>query len=238
MDLTSLNTPGFQRGYKIFSWTFFACLVLVIVLILHKSPAPDVRRDPAAAARVEQKFAAVDQAKAQGQPPAQVQLDSTELNSYLAQNLEIPDAQSSASAPPSITRSGSPTQVPASPAEPGAMSTLQNQNQNQPSLEEIQSSVRDVKVDMDGDLIKAYVIFNVHGEDLSLELDGHLGAENGYMKFEPVAGKLGSLPLPQSMLDAAVNQLMNSPENREKLRLPDDVSDISIQNGQAVLSYK
>jgi hypothetical protein len=58
------------------------------------------------------------------------------------------------------------------------------------------------------------------------------------MKFEPVAGKLGSLPLPQSMLDAAVNQLMNSPENREKLRLPDDVNDISIQNGQAVVSYK
>jgi hypothetical protein len=238
MDLNSLNTPGFQRGYKIFSWTFFACLVLAIVLVLHKSPAPDVTRDPAAAARVEQKFAAADEAKSQGQPRPQVQLDSTELNSYLAQNLEIPGAQSNASPTPSISSSGAPIGTPAMPKVPGTTVAPQNQNEAQPTLEDIQSSVRDVKVDMDGDLIKAYVIFNVHGEDMSLELDGHLGAENGYMKFEPVAGKLGSLPLPQSMLDAAVNQLMNSPENREKLRLPDDVSDISIQNGQALFSYK
>jgi hypothetical protein len=237
MDLNSLNTPGFQRGYKIFSWAFFACLVLVIVLVLHKSPSPDVTRDPAAAARVEQKLAAVDEAKSQGQRPSQVQLDSTELNSYLAQNLELPAAQSNA-AGPSISASGAPTSGPALTTAPGTISAAPNANQAQPTLEDVQSSVRDVKVDMDGDLIKAYVVFNVHGEDMSLELDGHLGAENGYMKFEPVAGKLGSLPLPQSMLDAAVNQLMNSPENREKLRLPDDVSDIAIQNGQAVLSYK
>jgi len=31
---------------------------------------------------------------------------------------------------------------------------------------------------------------------------------------------------------------MASPENREKLRLPADVNDIQIANGQAVVSYK
>ena len=36
-----------------------------------------------------------------------------------------------------------------------------------------QSSVKDVKLDMDGDLVKAYVIFDFHGNNLSLELDGH-----------------------------------------------------------------
>ena len=30
----------------------------------------------------------------------------------------------------------------------------------------------------------------------------------------------------------------SSPENREKLKLPADISDIQIQNGQAVVSYK
>ena len=73
---------------------------------------------------------------------------------------------------------------------------------------------------------------------LSLELDGHLGTEKGYIKFEPVAGKLGSLPLPQAALDSAVEKMMESPENREKLKLPPDISDIQIQNGQAVVSYK
>jgi hypothetical protein len=73
---------------------------------------------------------------------------------------------------------------------------------------------------------------------MSLDLDGHLVNENGYLKFEPVAGKLGSLPLPQSVLDAAVDKLMSSPENREKMKLPDGVNDIQIVNGQAVVSYK
>jgi len=54
----------------------------------------------------------------------------------------------------------------------------------------------------------------------------------------PVAGKLGSLPLPQATLDAAVDKLMSSPENREKLKLPSDISDVHIENGQAVVSYK
>jgi hypothetical protein len=49
---------------------------------------------------------------------------------------------------------------------------------------------------------------------------------------------LGSLPLPQSTLNAAVERLMSSPENREKLRLPNDISDIQIVNGQAQVTYK
>ena len=188
-----------------------ACLVLIILLALHKSPAPSVAIDPAAAVRAEQKFAAADQAKADGQP-AQVQLDSTELNSYLAQNLQTQGSTQAATpgaplaAPDSSAPASSATSTPApAPADPNSAS------QDQPSIEEVQSSVRDVKVDMDGDLIKAYVVFNLHGQDLSLELDGHLSTEDGYMKFEPVAGKLGSLPLPQSVLDAAVDKLMNSP---------------------------
>jgi hypothetical protein len=106
------------------------------------------------------------------------------------------------------------------------------------SLEDVQSTVKDVKVDMVGDLVKAYVIFDFHGKDISLELDGHLSAENGFMKFEPVSGKLGSLPLPQATLNAAVEKMMASPENRDKLRLPADISDIKIVDGKAVIQYK
>jgi len=73
---------------------------------------------------------------------------------------------------------------------------------------------------------------------MSLELDGHLSSQNGYLKFDPVAGKLGSLPLPQATLEAAVQKMMESPENREKLKLPAGVNDIKIQDGQAVVSYK
>jgi hypothetical protein len=128
---------------------------------------------------------------------------------------------------PSQTANGSATSDPAAVA-----------GSDQPTLEQVQSSVKDVKVDMDGDVVKAFVVFDFHGKDLSLELDGHLSADNGYMKFQPVSGRLGSLPLPQSTLNAAVEKLMASPENREKLRLPDDISDIKIVDGQAVIQYK
>ncbi|MBZ5696460.1 MAG: hypothetical protein LAN36_14010 [Acidobacteriia bacterium] len=221
------NPSPLKTIYRILTWSSLAGLVLVLALILRKSPSPDMPYDPSAAARVEQKFAAADQAKAAGQP-AQVQLDRTELNSYLQQNLELAGsaAAAAASAP-----AAAPGNSAASPV--GALSGA-----DQPSLEEVQSSVKDVKVDMDGDLVKAYVVFNFHGQDLPLELDGHLASQGGYLKFEPVAGKLGSMPLPQSMLDLAVQKMMASPENREKLKLPADISDIQVQNGQAVVSYK
>ena len=221
--------------YKLLSWSSLAGLVLTIVLVLHKAPAPNIPFDPNAAERAEQKFAAADQAKASGQP-GQVALDRSELNSYLAQNL-----QTETPAPVGTPAVGGAGVAPAAAADRGNTA-------NDPSaalaagdprsIEDVQSSVKDVKVDMVGDLVKAYVIFDFHGKDISLELDGHLSSENGFVKFEPVSGKLGSLPLPQSTLNAAVEKMMASPENRDKLRLPSDISDIKIVDGQAVIQYK
>jgi hypothetical protein len=237
--------------YKILSWSSLAALVLTIVLVLHKSPAPNIPFDAGAAARAEQKFAAADQAKASGQP-GQVALDRSELNSYLAQNLQTegagPGASSSGAATGASTGSTADNSSSANGVTAAAPAADGGNAANDPSaalaagdprsLEDVQSTVKDVKVDMVGDLVKAYVIFDFHGKDISLELDGHLSAENGFMKFEPVSGKLGSLPLPQSTLNAAVEKMMASPENRDKLRLPADISDIKIVDGKAVIQYK
>jgi hypothetical protein len=220
--------------YKILSWSSLAGLILTIVLVLHKSPAPNIPFDAGAAERAEQKFAAADQAKAAGQPGS-VALDRSELNSYLAQNLQTP----APAVAPGATGEGI---APAAAADSGGNAAGDPSAAlaagDPRSLEDVQSSVKDVKVDMVGDLVKAYVIFDFHGKDISLELDGHLSAENGFMKFEPVSGRLGSLPLPKSTLDAAVEKMMASPENRDKLRLPADISDIKIVDGQAVIQYK
>jgi hypothetical protein len=226
--------------YKILSWSSLAGLILTIVLVLHKSPAPNIPLDPGAVERAEQKFAAADQAKAAGQA-GQVALDRSELNSYLAQNLQT---QTPAPAGPSAGNSGAGNgAAPAVAADGGGGNAANDPSAalaagDPRSLEDVQSSVKDVKVDMVGDLVKAYVIFDFHGKDISLELDGHLSSENGFVKFEPVSGKLGSLPLPQSTLNAAVEKMMASPENRDKLRLPADISDIKIVDGQAVIQYK
>jgi hypothetical protein len=231
------NLGLYKKIYCILSWSSLAGLVLTIGLVLRKSSAPEVAYDPAAAARVEKKFQAADQAKAAGQP-SQVQLDRTELNSYLAQNLELEGQAPGGAEGTTPPASGRGAASPTSGGAPAGDTLTGAPGEEQPTLEQVQSAVKDVKVDMDGDVVKAYVVFDFHGKDMSLELDGHLRAENGYLRFVPISGKLGSRPLPQSTLDAAVEKLMSSPENREKLRLPDDVNDIQIVDGHAVISYK
>jgi hypothetical protein len=225
------NVSQFKIIYRILTWSSLAGLILILGLVLRKPPPPDIPNDPNAAVRVAEKFAAADQARAAGQP-TQVQLDRTELNSYLQQNLEL--AGHAAVAPPQTANPASPNSV----AAPSNNPLAGINGADQPSLEQVQSSVKDVRVDMDGDLVKAYVVYDFHGKDLSLELDGHLSTENGYLKFDPVSGKLGDMPLPQSALNEAVAKMMASPENHEKLRLPNDISDLQIQNGQAVVTYK
>ena len=83
-----------------------------------------------------------------------------------------------------------------------------------------------------------YVLFDVHGKDMTLQLEGRLRAQNGYLIFDPVSGQIGSLPIPQSALESAVRRLMESPENREKLRLLPQIADLRIENGEVVASYR
>jgi hypothetical protein len=232
------NLQALKIVYGVVKWSTFLVLALTLLLILHKAPAPKVPYDPNAGTRVQEKFAAADQAKAAGEP-AKVQLDRTELNSYLRDNLELEGQNQPRPAGTSSESAAAGGELQAR-GGPGAQSNpaAAVAGDEQATLEQVQSSVKDVKIDMDGDLVKAYVIFDFHGKDLSLELDGHLGAQDGYLHFDPVAGKLGSLPLPQSTLDAAVEKLMSSPENREKLKLPDDIGNLQIVNGQVVVTYK
>ena len=183
-----------------------------MVLILKKGTPPPVRTDPAAATRAEEKIRDSDVAQSMGQPH-KLQLDSTELNSYLNANLATAsNVAAQAAANPAPTAAPAPSTAPTSAAPAAA--------EQAPTLEEVQSSVRDVKVDMVGDVVKAYVIFNFHGQDLSMELDGHIRAENGYLKFEPTSGAIGSMPLPASTLQSVADHIMDSPENREKMRFP------------------
>jgi hypothetical protein len=109
---------------------------------------------------------------------------------------------------------------------------------NTEQVEEVRSSVRDVKVELLEDRVRAYVAFDFHGKDMTLQLEGRLGADNGYLRFEPVSGQIGSLPIPQSTLDAAVQRLMGSLENREKLKLPAEISGLRIENGELLATYQ
>jgi hypothetical protein len=209
-----------KRIFRIVRWSTYAVAALTLILVLHNPPPPPVETSPQAAARAEQKFEEAERAVAGGQP-ATVRVDETELNSYLSSHLDL---------------SGNEAAKPTSPrgqqgASDGSAPTSQD-------VEQMRSNVRDVKIQLIDDRVKAYVLFDVHGKDMSLQLEGRLGAQNGYLNFQPVSGQIGSLPIPQSTLESAVRRLMESPENREKLKLPPQIADLRIENGEVVASYK
>jgi hypothetical protein len=210
--------------FRIVRWTVYACVLMVLILLLHKAAPPAVSTTPEAAARVEQKFQDVQQAVAHGQP-ATLRMDETELNSYLASHLVLPGNK-----PPAAPASAAGGDVPGLTPRP-----------DQPTMDDVEqmrSNVKDVKVQLVDDRVRAYVVFDVHGKEMTLQLEGKLGADNGFLRFEPVSGQIGALPIPQATLEAAVRRMMESPENREKLKLPSDISDLKIENGEVVAKYQ
>ena len=218
-----------RSAYRVFRWVTLIVLAAAILLILHKSPPPQVPFDSQAAARAESKLAEAQSAVQQGMP-YELQLDSTELNSYLNTNLAIAGNSAAQTQPdPPVTPSTDPA--------PAGSSHAADTTAPEPTIAEVQSTVRDVRVDLVGDLVKAYVVFNFHGKDLSLELDGRLSSFGGYLIFQPVGGQLGSLPLPQTALNSAVERMMSSPENREKFRLPDGVRGVEVSDGHLIIDY-
>jgi len=234
MPTTTANDPKMQSpaearvspwvwAFRFLRWSTYLAALITLILLLHKSSPPLVLSSPEAAARAEQKLQDVQGSVAQGEK-ATLRLDESELNSYLSSHLDVARTTPAPSSSPTTTSSDPLAE------HDGALTAA--------DIEQARSSVRDVKVQMEGDQVHAYVVFNVHGKDMTLDLVGKLGAEDGYLKFEPVSGQIGSLPIPQSALETAVRQLMESPENREKLKLPPDVSDMHIENGELVATYK
>jgi hypothetical protein len=196
--------------FRIFRWSTYAFALIAILMIFHAAPPPPVVTSPQAAASVEQKMAQVEQAVTSGQP-ATLRMDESELNSYLASHLDIS---------PNGSQSASPGE--AAPVD----------------VEQVRSAVKDVKVQLIDDRVRAYVVFDFHGKDMTLQLEGKLGSQDGFLRFEPVSGQIGSMPIPQSSLETAVRHMMESPENREKLRLPAEMSGLKIENGEVVATYK
>jgi hypothetical protein len=228
-------TP-WRMFFRIIRWTTYVGGAVMLMLMLHKAPAPIVETSSQAAARAEQKLEQVQQAVSNGQP-ATMRMDQTELNSYLVSHLDIaptPNANPSTVAAASATQSGAVSAT--SSASPLDLSAPAGTSAEQ--IEQVRSSVKDVKVELIEDRVRAYVVFDFHGKDMTLQLEGKLGAEDGYLHFQPVAGQIGSLPIPRSTLEAAVARMMESPENREKLKLPNDMSGLKIENGEVVATYK
>ena len=96
------------------------------------------------------------------------------------------------------------------------------------------AAVKDAAVHLEGDKFMASLTLDVKGKDISLALEGSLSAHNGVVEFQPSSVRLGSLPVPVSL----VRQRLNSPQLQEQMKLPDWVKDIRIESSELVLESR
>ena len=123
-------------------WVSLAVALVLIVLLLRPAKPPAVQTDPRAAERVQAKIEQAAQTAVEGQAPV-LQMDEAEFNAWMQSNLELQAAATND--PPSV------------PAPPG-----------EPTLQQVPSSLRDVKINLVGEELRAYVLFRLYGKDLTL----------------------------------------------------------------------
>jgi len=96
--------------------------------------------------------------------------------------------------------------------------------------------VKDYQVSMDGDLVRGQFLTQIAGKDVYLTLAGHLGSKDGYATFDATEVKIGDLSIPASLVNQALQKKLN--EQRDQIKLPANVKDIRVENGELVFVEK
>jgi hypothetical protein len=101
-----------------------------------------------------------------------------------------------------------------------------------------ESTVRELRVQLFEDHILAHVGFDFHGKEMSFEFEGTLKAQDGYIRLEATAGRLGALPLPALALESAATFVFDAQNLHDKLRLPKDVVDVRVERRELVITSR
>jgi hypothetical protein len=208
---------------RILSFATLAISVLTLVLVL-KRPAPVAPMLPPAATAAnaqsfEEKVNQLTQPRMPGESGSDVRINSGELSAALAQAAGLLPA--AMPAPSTTAASPSSASSPASPAMefPGAV-----------------PNIKDYQVSMDGDLIRGQFLTQIAGKDVYLTLAGHLSSKDGYATFDATEVKVGDLSVPASLVNGVLQKKLA--EQRDQLKLPNNVKDIKVENGEMVFVEK
>ena len=212
-----------MKWQRVISLVTLAISLFTLVLVLRKPAPVAVPASPAVTAANVQSFQEkVDRLEqpATGHPGGgEIRLTSGELTAALAQATGM---MPTASAAPPTSASPSPASSSASggaPEFPGAV-----------------PNVKDYQVSMDGDVVRGQFLTNIAGKDVYLTLAGHLGAKDGYATFDATEVKVGDLSVPVSLVNDALQKKLA--EQRDQLKLPNNVKDLKIENGELVFVEK
>jgi hypothetical protein len=201
-----------------------AISIVTLVLVLRR-PAPVAAPvAPATAAAsaesFQKKVEQLGQPKPANESPSEVRINSDEINAALAQATgALPATALSGSTSSSSNSSPTPSTPSSSTEFPGPV-----------------PNIKDYQVSMDGDLVRGQFLTQIAGKDVYLTLAGHLGARDGYATFDATEVKIGDLSVPVSLVnDVLQKKLM---EQRDQLKLPANVKDIKVENGELVFVEK
>jgi hypothetical protein len=97
-------------------------------------------------------------------------------------------------------------------------------------------NIKDYQVSMDGDIVRGQFLTQIAGKDVYLTLAGHLGSKDGYATFDATEVKVGDLSVPVSLVNEVLKKKLA--EQRDQLKLPANVKDIRVENGELVLVEK
>jgi hypothetical protein len=212
-----------MKPQRIISYATLAISVVTLVLVL-KRPAPlaPVAAPAATAANAQsfqEKVNQLARPQVSGDAESEVRINSGELSAALAQAAGLLPA--TASLPANAATSNPSSSSAASPGVefPGAV-----------------PNIKDYQVSMDGDLVRGQFLTQIAGKDVYLTLAGHLSSKDGYATFDATEVKVGDLSVPVSLVNGVLQKKLA--EQRDQLKLPNNVRDIKVENGELVFMEK
>jgi hypothetical protein len=111
----------------------------------------------------------------------------------------------------------------------GALSAESNLGSGEPTI-------KDQQVSFEGDVVHGQFLTQIAGKDVWVTVSGHLASKDGYATFEPTEFKVGDLSVPVSLVNPALQKKLS--EQHDRMKLPDFVGDVKVQNGELVMQQK
>jgi hypothetical protein len=90
-------------------------------------------------------------------------------------------------------------------------------------------------VHLEGDGFVGIFTLDASGKELYLTMAGTLGVLDGRLQIQPSSAALGRLPIPSMALRRILQRQFDSPETSERLRLPDFIKEVQIENGELLV---
>lgn len=224
--------------YKLLRLLIVIGMLAVVALMLKKPGQPAVPIVPEKVAVEAQEFSAkleqLKSASERGESGAAVAFTSDEVNSFIA------DASVRAAQPGSTPSASQPEPVPAASEEAQAETAPATQAAvlDAAAIEQVRAAIKQTQLAFEGDEVIAQAVVQRYGQDIYVTVRGKLGVQNGYVAFTPTGFKIGSLSVPVSMVGERLQAKLAEPDNREKMKLPDFISDLRVENGQLKIVQK